>query len=602
MEKPDLPVRWLVLFLACLMMIGNYYCYDNPSALLSQLQDLMPQSGFDFKFNCLYSVYSIPNMALPFFGGYFVDKLGAPVCLLVFSGCILCGQILFAFGTSIESWPVMLAGRVVFGLGGENMSVAQSALLAQWFKGRELAFAFGINLSISRLGSVINDFVSPAVANSYDVQMALWLGAVICAGSFVMAVLLNPIDRRANATIKANKMDDDNNNEDLTKSLLSATGRSSSSSSKQRQLSKETSSSSSQQPAKARSVSNERLSHLRLSECGDAADPNAIKLSDAKNFGVMFWLLALSCLVVYGCVLPFNNVAAGILEERNYFKEPPSDCVLVFPKNCTGGSLVTTPNPSFVENNPDKTCPGKNYATVLPTSLNYPECPEDLDCKKDKYVFDDVSVDDVDCSDDFWSKGCTKDYCDGQTSAAETSANIMSIPYFMSAGLSPPLGFAIDKIGKRAVIASIAPLMLVAVHSTLAFSSGSPILPLVGQGVAYSCFAACLWPSVPFAVEEKSVGTAYGLITAIQNSGLAAFPLVVSALKTASGHYIPTVEIFFTSCAVCGVVVGLFLNIMDAKTGGKLNMNGAQQVEAIAEENRLKEAQGFAPPTPLTST
>ena len=118
---------------------------------------------------------------------------------------------------------------------------------------------------------------------------------------------------------------------------------------------------------------------------------------------------------------------------------------------------------------------------------------------------------------------------------------------------------------------------------------------LVGQGVAYSCFT----------VADKSVGTAYGLITAIQNSGLAAFPLVVAALRVhAGGNCIPTVEIFFTCCAA-GVVVGLFFNIMDAKRGGKLNANGKEQAGAGEDAQMEKQdkimqeerANGWAPGT-----
>ena len=55
----------------------------------------------------------------------------------------------------------MLVGRVVFGLGGESMSVAQSAIVSSWFKGKELAFALGVNLSVSRLGSVLNSNTIP---------------------------------------------------------------------------------------------------------------------------------------------------------------------------------------------------------------------------------------------------------------------------------------------------------------------------------------------------------------------------------------------------------------------------------------------------------
>lgn len=64
-------------------------------------------------------------------------------------------------GGYYKSLGVMIAGRVVFGLGGESMSVAQSAVVSKWFKGKELAMALGFNITISRLGSVINGIVIP---------------------------------------------------------------------------------------------------------------------------------------------------------------------------------------------------------------------------------------------------------------------------------------------------------------------------------------------------------------------------------------------------------------------------------------------------------
>jgi hypothetical protein len=46
-----------------------------------------------------------------------------------------------------------------------------------------------------------------------------------------------------------------------------------------------------------------------------AADPPA-NFSDIKNLSGMFWLVTLSCLVVYSSVLPFNGVASSILQDR----------------------------------------------------------------------------------------------------------------------------------------------------------------------------------------------------------------------------------------------------------------------------------------------
>ena len=47
----------------------------------------------------------------------------------------------------------MAAGRLIFGMGAESLTVAGTVALARWFKGKELSFAFGINLTICRLGS-----------------------------------------------------------------------------------------------------------------------------------------------------------------------------------------------------------------------------------------------------------------------------------------------------------------------------------------------------------------------------------------------------------------------------------------------------------------
>ena len=170
MEKSESKLRWLILFLTCLMMMGCYYAVDNPAALKTQIDDYVGDpDDYETLYSLLYTVYSVPNVILPFFGGYFVDKMGVRVCLIIFTTIIAAGQTIFALGLTLKSWPVMLVGRAVFGCGGESLSVANSAILASWFKGKELAFAFGLNLSIARIGSVINNIASPAIAESFGI-------------------------------------------------------------------------------------------------------------------------------------------------------------------------------------------------------------------------------------------------------------------------------------------------------------------------------------------------------------------------------------------------------------------------------------------------
>jgi MFS family permease len=195
-QKSDSYLRWVILFLTCILMIGNYYCYDIPAAMKTQLDDYMGNpSNFETYFSLLYTLYSIPNIILPFFGGFFVDKVGVRLCLIIFVVLIAAGQVVFAFGVSIKSWPVMFIGRIIYGFGGESISVANSSILADWFVNKEVAFAFGLNLSVARLGSVFNNLLSPILADSAGVPFALWFGTILCASSVGCALLMAPIDK-----------------------------------------------------------------------------------------------------------------------------------------------------------------------------------------------------------------------------------------------------------------------------------------------------------------------------------------------------------------------------------------------------------------------
>lgn len=502
------------------LSLSHFHRLDIPAALHQQLKDYMPESNeFEVQFNLLYTVYSLPNVILPFFGGFVVDSFGAPMCLGVFAFLCWVGQLMFAVGALVKRWPIMLLGRTLYGFGGESICVAYSTLLSQWFAGREVAFAFGVALAISRLGSVLNNLVSPEVADKLSTPCALFMGVVLNSISFMTTFVIWYIDERAKgpcpSTVETMTTDD------MAEPLLSG--------------------------------ETERV-HESTEESAPAS------LWDVTKFGSMFWLLSLSCLVVYGCVLPFNNVASGILLERNYFRVPPADCVLAVPDQCTCGTLQNETNPSTDANG--NTCPSKDFAPVLPTSIN----------RTGAYRLESLSAPDVDCDESFWAVGCTRDYCEAQSRASEKAGRVMSIPYFISASLSPALGHVVDKIGQRALIASFASVLLVCVHTAMALSHISPVAPLVGQGVAYALYASVLWPSVTLTVEERLTGTAFGVITSIQNIGLALFPLLIAAIYNQSGRqYIPYVELFFVACATVGTICGIFLNILDRRKGRILN-------------------------------
>src|SRR5512139_1741937 len=149
-ERPQVsvPFRWVVLVFISLAMFGNYYVYDSISPLADVLKAQLHFSDSDI--GLLNAIYSIPNIFMVLIGGIIIDYIGTRKATFLFALLCVIGAALTAVSGTL--W-VMAAGRLVFGLGAESLIVAVTTAIAKWFKGKELSFAFGVNLTIARLGS-----------------------------------------------------------------------------------------------------------------------------------------------------------------------------------------------------------------------------------------------------------------------------------------------------------------------------------------------------------------------------------------------------------------------------------------------------------------
>ena len=45
------------------------------------------------------------------------------------------------------------------------------------------------------------------------------------------------------------------------------------------------------------------------------------------------------------------------------------------------------------------------------------------------------------------------------------------------------------------------------------------ISPMILLGIGYSIYAAALWACIPYVVEPRTIGSAFGICTALQNIG-----------------------------------------------------------------------------------
>ncbi len=137
-------------------------------------------------------------------GGVIVDRIGTRTATLLFTAICLLGVVFTALS---GTFAMMAVGRLIFGLGAESMIVAVTAAIGQWFKGKQLGFAFGLNLSLARAGSYAAD-LSPVWAKSaYDAgwRTPLLIAVAFCAIALVAAIVYWILERGAEPRYELNR-------------------------------------------------------------------------------------------------------------------------------------------------------------------------------------------------------------------------------------------------------------------------------------------------------------------------------------------------------------------------------------------------------------
>jgi MFS family permease len=360
--EPSRFFRWMVLIVISLAMFGNYYVYD----CIAPIADLLSkQLGFsDSNIGLLQAIYSIPNVFMVLIGGYIVDRIGTRKGIFIFGTLCLIGAVVTALSGRLA---VMATGRLIFGLGAESLIVAVTTATAKWFRGKELSFAFGINLMIARLGSWLAQN-SPTWAKF---GYGNWRTPLLISVGFGTFCVTSAIAYWAMEVYAEKRY-----------------------------------------------------------ELGQAASTDKVVFSDVYKFGVSYWYIVALCIVFYSAIFPFETFAIKFFIEAHGTSRE------------LGGFLVS----------------------IL------------------------------------------------------TAFTMFGTPAF---------GLFADKIGKRALLMMLGSLLLIPVYLIMGYTHVSLYVPMAMMGIAFSLIPAVMWPSVAYIVDQSKLGTAYGLMTMIQNIGLAGFNLLI---------------------------------------------------------------------------
>ncbi|MGC4121827.1 MAG: MFS transporter [Myxococcales bacterium] len=147
---------------------------------------------------------------------------------------------------------------------------------------------------------------------------------------------------------------------------------------------------------------------------------------------------------------------------------------------------------------------------------------------------------------------------------------------------TPIFGAFVDKKGKRATMMMLGALLLIPCHLLIGYTHVWPVLPIFLVGVALSLVPAALWAAIPLMVEEKRLGTAFGVVGYVQNVGLALFPYLAGLIadahttkKMVEGKEVATVDytstmLMFAALGIVGFAFAILLKQNDRRKGGQL--------------------------------
>jgi len=176
----------------------------------------------------------------------------------------------------------------------------------------------------------------------------------------------------------------------------------------------------------------------------------------------------------------------------------------------------------------------------------------------------------------------------------------LSIPNFVSIFASPMFGRVVDKKGRALNFLLIASTMMIVAHILfLGLANGwfltSPVPIMIWLGLGYALGAASLWPTLGCCVEPKMLGTAYGMMTAVQNFGMALFPMTIGFLQDANGisgtnlQYTLPILIFIGCEGAAFVLTFILLGVDQRQNNGAMNASAEQRALLKAEKERDEE-------------
>lgn len=151
-----------------------------------------------------------------------------------------------------------------------------------------------------------------------------------------------------------------------------------------------------------------------------------------------------------------------------------------------------------------------------------------------------------------------------------TAGLISSVIYLTPAVCVPFLGYFTDHVGQRCKLMLISSALIVPSYLILAYTHIPAVVGTFMLGLAYSILPVCLWAGVALIMPTNILGTAYGVLTSLLNTGSFVSPLIVTSIKSSTNSY-TTPILFLLSLGCAAFVLCIVVYYLDTyKSNGVL--------------------------------
>ena len=177
--------RWVILGVVYLFVLSFAVTVQSVPPVLSlvmaELQLSHAQGGL------LMSLFALPGIVVSIPAGMLADRYGQKTIGIVAFVFTIIGVVIFASGSS---FPILVLGRVVSGVGAMTLIVLAPQLLAQWFAGRETGIAMGIFSTGMPLGTILSLNLFSLLGENLGWRVSVWFSVGLPLVALILFALL----------------------------------------------------------------------------------------------------------------------------------------------------------------------------------------------------------------------------------------------------------------------------------------------------------------------------------------------------------------------------------------------------------------------------